>query len=331
LYDRISDPGRDQDVDQEGGKIMSGELVKVEGLVGIPVGKKDQIEIAQDVKMQVALLAMKTPTKYVKKRQGKGGMIWDYVEVNYVIAILNAVFRFDWDLDVIDTKIDEKNRMIAMLVELRVRFADGREVKKRAWGGSEIKYLKGNRDQKMDFANDLKGAQSDGLKKACSMINIAWDVYSGITKSKDPDPPKRDESRAGRGTEDPRKAEMNPFGSKDEEVIDVEEEESEEYDPSEVYKHDFIHKGKKYRFTKFEILKYFQEAKKNLGEKIYYTILGEFGYEKSNQIPLEKYQEIFDKMVSTWKDLDEDEKERIVKEEEEEKKKESKKKKEEKK
>ena len=286
---------------------MSGELVKIEGLVPIPVGKKDQIQIAQDVKAQVELLSMKTPTKYVKKRQGKGGMVWDYVEVNYVIAVLNAVFRFDWDLDVIETKIDEKNRMIAMLVELRVRFADGREVRKRAWGGSEIKYLRGNQDQKLDFANDLKGAQSDGLKKACSMINIAWDVYSGITKSKDPDPPKKNNGRVGRATEDPRKAEMNPFGSDDNgEVIDVNPE--EEYDPKDAFKTDFIHKGKKYRFTKYEILKYFQEAKKNLGEKIYYTILGEFGYVKSNQVPLEKYQEIFDKMVSTWKDLEDDRK-----------------------
>ena len=298
---------------------MSGELVKIEGLVGIPVGKKDEIQIAQDVRAQVELLSQKTPTKYVKKRQGKGGMIWDYVEVNYVIAVLNAVFRFDWDLDVVETKIDEKNRMIAMLVELKVRFADGREVKKRAWGGSEIKYLKGNRDQKLDFANDLKGAQSDGLKKACSMINIAWDVYSGITKSKDPDPPKRDESRVGRATEDPRKAEMDPFGSGDNgEVIDVNEE--EEYDPKDAFKTDFIHKGKKYRFTKYEILKYFQEAKKNLGEKNYYTILGEFGYEKSNQIPLEKYQVIFNRMVSTWKDLEEDKKAQEEEKVEEEKK-----------
>lgn len=301
---------------------MSGELVKVDNLTPIPIGKKDSLVIAQDVGAQIELLSQKTPTKFVKKRPGKGGMVFDYVEVNYVTAILNAVFRFDWDLDVIETKIDEKNRMIAMLVELRVRFADGREVKKKAWGGSEIKYLKG-KDQKLDFANDLKSAQSDGLKKAGSMINIAWDVYSGITKSKDPEPPKREENEVRRrGTEDPRKAEMDPFADNGEEVIDVEEE--EEHDPSEVYKFDFIHKGKKYRFTKFEILKYFQEAKKNLGSTIYYTILGEFGFEKSNQIPMEKNQEIFDKMVDTWKNLEVDRKAKKVEDQKEKEKKEEK-------
>jgi hypothetical protein len=78
---------------------------------------------------------------------------------------------------------------------------------------------------------------------------------------------------------------------------------------------DFIHKGKKYRFTKFEILKYFQEAKKNLGKESYYAILGEFGYEKSNQIPIEKNQEIFDRMVEEWKTMEEDRKEKEIEKE----------------
>jgi len=44
-------------------------------------------------------------------------------------------------------------------------------------------------------------------------------------------------------------------------------------------------KGKTVMHTKFEALDRFKEAKAQLGTQLYYKVLGEHGYEKSNQIP----------------------------------------------
>jgi len=45
---------------------------------------------------QIDLIKIKTPVEYVKKRKGKGGREFDYIETNYVITMLNSLFGFRW-------------------------------------------------------------------------------------------------------------------------------------------------------------------------------------------------------------------------------------------
>lgn len=129
---------------------------------------------------QLDLLTRKTPRKYIKKRKGRGGKELSYVEISYVQGVLNAVFGLDWDVTVVDKIIDYQRYCIALLVELKVRFADGHVITKHAWGGSDIKRTQDGGGL-VDFADDLKSAESDAIKKAASMLGVAWDVFSGQT------------------------------------------------------------------------------------------------------------------------------------------------------
>lgn len=58
--------------------------------------------------------------------------------------------------------------------------------------------------------------------------------------------------------------------------------------------------GKTYKIDKFKALDLFQQMKKAIGEETYYGILGEFGYEKSNEIPPNKIPEVYSKMVEAF-------------------------------
>ncbi|CAK0779094.1 hypothetical protein CCP2SC5_880009 [Azospirillaceae bacterium] len=158
--------------------------------ITVMVGE-DILPIAtQDIvtKRQIDLLARKTPDKYIKERRGRGGQIFKYVEGHYIISVLNAVFGFNWDVEIVDKLIDIQNDNIAMAVRLTVRFASGQSVSKTAWGGSDIKRLKESRAM-VDLADDLKSAETDALKKAASMLGVAWDVYSGQADIRDADEP----------------------------------------------------------------------------------------------------------------------------------------------
>ena len=145
----------------------------------------DKIELATNelaTISQVNLLASKTPQKYIKKRKGRGKKEFDYVEINYVIAKLNAIFGFNWSVEILDKEIGKDK--IFVQVRLKVQFENGREIYKDAFGGSDVK--KSN-EKVIDIADDLKSAESDGIKKAASMLGVAWDVYSGITKAENND------------------------------------------------------------------------------------------------------------------------------------------------
>jgi len=62
-------------------------------------------------------------------------------------------------------------------------------------------------------------------------------------------------------------------------------------------------KGKTIMHTKFEALDRFKEAKAQLGTQLYYKILGENGYEKSNQIPDNDIPKIYYALIEAHKDM----------------------------
>ena len=239
------------------------------------VGREKE-DVALTVEDQVNALSLRTPEQYIMQRKGRGGMTFDYVETNYVLGRLNATFMFDWDIEILDKIIDKENDQIAINVRLTVRFADGKVVKKDAWGGSEIKRLKENK-KIMDIADDLKAAESDATKKAASMLGICWDVYSGQTKN-------------GKGKKSEKK-DSKDFGD-----MGGEPDKNAEFRTISL-----TIKDKIFLLTKFEALAHYQKAKKAMGNESYYKVLGEAGYEKSNQIPDNKLPEIYYKLVDTFK------------------------------
>ncbi len=250
---------------------------KKESALEIYVGQ-DKMALAKLVDDQVRSLSMLTPQKYIMQREGPGKIILDYVETNYVIGRLNAAFMFDWDSEIMDKIVDRENRQIALLVRLTVRFADGKVVKKDAWGGSDIKMLTSGKGL-VDFANDLKGAESDGIKKAASMLGLCWDVYSGLTPSGKKSKQFNDDKKANGLTTPPETTDReNQFRTIPIKIGD------------KIYLH-----------TKYEALDRFKEAKKNLGEEVYYKVLGEHGFVKSNEIQPNELPEIYYAMVEAYK------------------------------
>lgn len=122
---------------------------------------------------QLNFITQKTPKAYIKTRPGPGGMSLNYVEVGYVINILNQVFGWDWDFKVLDQQIGKKQ--VWVKGELSVR-AKGHTIVKGQFGGADIKFNR-TTEEPVSIADDLKAAASDCLKKCASMLGIAGDVY----------------------------------------------------------------------------------------------------------------------------------------------------------
>jgi hypothetical protein len=156
----------------------------------IPLDFEDKLLVPTKVEDQIVLLTASTPKKFIQSRKGRGGQTLDYIATPYVIARLNATFFFNWDVQVIWHEVNWRERQVAVRISLRVKFIDGREVVKEAYGGSDIKFNKVG--ELIDFADDLKAAESDALKKAASMLGVGWDVYAGYSEEsrQQPDPKK---------------------------------------------------------------------------------------------------------------------------------------------
>ncbi|MCL4365714.1 RAD52 family DNA repair protein [Patescibacteria group bacterium] len=122
---------------------------------------------------QLSFITQKTPKEYIKTRPGPGGVILSYVEVGYVINMLNQVFGWDWDFRILDQQIGKKQ--VWVRGELTVR-AKGRNITKGQYGGADIKFSRST-GEPISIADDLKAAASDCLKKCASMLGIAGDVY----------------------------------------------------------------------------------------------------------------------------------------------------------
>lgn len=61
-------------------------------------------------------------------------------------------------------------------------------------------------------------------------------------------------------------------------------------------------KGEKKRISYKEALEHFKTAKKFLGNKDYYQVLGDIGYEKSSELPFEKLDEVYKLMLKKYND-----------------------------
>jgi hypothetical protein len=121
------------------------------------------------------VLNKKTPQKFIKKRMGRGGKYFDYVETGYVIEQLNKAFNNMWDFEIVDKQIEQDK--IWVLGKLTVKFMTPfgiQTISKSQFGGSDVKKSNGII---LDLGDDLKAAASDALKKCASLLGIAKDVY----------------------------------------------------------------------------------------------------------------------------------------------------------
>jgi hypothetical protein len=123
---------------------------------------------------QLKQLLQKTPSQYVKTRPAKGGGNWEYVTGGYVKKVLNLLFGWDWDFEIVDQLIYESEVVVKGRLTCRT---NGKEIVKMQYGNKEVMFKKGTKDP-LSIGNDLKAAATDALKKCAAEIGIAADIYN---------------------------------------------------------------------------------------------------------------------------------------------------------
>lgn len=137
-------------------------------------GKKLTIPKTWMSEKQILQMVQRTPREHVYQRAGKGSQKFDYVTGSYVTKVLNFVFGWNWDFEVVNHGHEQDH--IWVQGRLTVHSPTGQSIIKTQFGRAEVKYLK-NTKTMLDFGNDLKSASTDALKKCASMLGIASDIY----------------------------------------------------------------------------------------------------------------------------------------------------------
>lgn len=133
---------------------------------------------------QLDFLLSKTPTNHVYERQAKGGGKWTYVTGVYVKKVLNLMFGWDWDFEVVNFQVMDEAKQCVVHGKLTCRTGN-KTIVKHQFGRADIKYKKVAEDAPdqtrypLDLGNDLKAATTDALKKCASELGVASDIYGG--------------------------------------------------------------------------------------------------------------------------------------------------------
>lgn len=154
---------------------MSNQLIKAEDLSLVSQSALNEKQLQQ--------LLKKTPEKYLKKRPAKGGGTWEYVSGGYVKKVLNLMFGFDWDFEILEQLIMHGEAIVKGRLTCRT---NGKTIIKTQFGNKDIMFKKRSDQERIQNAeriplsigNDLKSAATDCLKKCAAEIGIAADVYN---------------------------------------------------------------------------------------------------------------------------------------------------------
>lgn len=104
----------------------------------------------------------------IKKRKGRGGEVWDYVEAAHIIKRLNDSFDGNWSFEVVShEKVDGEVIVLGKLT------AEG--IVKQQFGGKQVSKHKDG--SLVCLADDMKAAASDALKKSATQLGVALDLY----------------------------------------------------------------------------------------------------------------------------------------------------------
>jgi hypothetical protein len=144
---------------------------------------------------QTLKILQKTPQEHRFTRQGKGGTDFEYVTGVYIQKVLNYVFGWNWDFEIIKQEcigLETGRAQVITTGKLIVKSPNGHTVSKMQNGRSDVKFLKANPKQPLDLGNDYKASATDCFKKCASMLGIASDVYgkNEFKEIKEPEEPK---------------------------------------------------------------------------------------------------------------------------------------------
>lgn len=147
---------------------------------------------------QLQFILRPTPIKFVKERPAKGGGTWKFVSGGYIRKVLNIMFGWDWDFEILEQLTVHGEAVVKGRLTIRTK---EKTIVKTQFGNKEIMYktekvfnadgtpkmiVKNGRnvqetrpsDMPLSIGNDLKAAATDALKKCAAELGIAQDVYN---------------------------------------------------------------------------------------------------------------------------------------------------------
>jgi Rad52/22 family double-strand break repair protein len=155
------------------------KIIQLDGEIDVyekEKGKYTLVTQSPVSKEQILKIFQKTPSQHVHKRPGKGGGEWDYVTGVYVKKVLNYVFGWLGDFQIIDKGTVGAQVWVQGRLTIRNTKTLERLIVKEQFGGADIKFKKGTKAP-LDYANDLKAAATDALKKCASELEIASNIH----------------------------------------------------------------------------------------------------------------------------------------------------------
>lgn len=161
-------------------------------------GGKHMIPKSWISERQAINLVGKTNPKYIYTRPGKGGGKFEYVPGWYVTKMLNFIFGWHWDFEVI--REGREGDQVYVLGKLTVKDEKGNySIVKTQYGRADVKFKKDTKVP-LDYGNDLKAAATDCLKKCASLLGFASDVYGKEEMKRDVGIDVKDDQREVPGT-----------------------------------------------------------------------------------------------------------------------------------
>lgn len=152
---------------------MSNEK-KEQGLALIKPSEIAKVENNALNAFQLQTLLKRTPKAYVRERPAKGGGKWKFVSGGYVKKVLNLMFGWDWDFEVVSEQVAFGQVIVKGKLTCR---SNGKEIVKMQFGKKDVVFKKGTQDP-LDIGNDFKAATTDALKKCAAELGIAADIYN---------------------------------------------------------------------------------------------------------------------------------------------------------
>lgn len=152
---------------------MSNEK-KEQGLALIKPSEIAKVENNALNAFQLQTLLKRTPKAYVRERPAKGGGKWKFVSGGYVKKVLNLMFGWDWDFEVVSEQVEYGQVIVKGKLTCR---SNGKEIVKMQFGKKDIVFKRGTNDP-LDIGNDFKAATTDALKKCAAELGIAADIYN---------------------------------------------------------------------------------------------------------------------------------------------------------
>ncbi len=109
------------------------------------------------------------PQDKIKTRPGKANMTYDYVTPDFVINLLNEAFDYRWNTDVFHQTMYGDTAVVGL--NLTVWDAEGNAINKAQFGSCDV-------GRGMGPGEAFKGATSDAMKKAATLLGVALELYS---------------------------------------------------------------------------------------------------------------------------------------------------------